>query len=100
MDKFEKVLLERMKKEREAALLALYGGLEQGVERAGGQLTGLNIKWDGAGCLFVVKAEFPAGHQVAFVWADDMAAGLGKIMKESGADKLRWRADRFDRREG
>lgn len=91
----DKVFAERARKEREAALMALYGGVEKSVEYAGGILTGLNFRPDGVGWLLVVKAEFPAGHMVGFVWHDDMASCLIKCSKEAKRDQLRWKDDQW-----
>ncbi len=95
MTKLDVMWDRRSKLERDAALLALYGGLESGVERAGGLLTGLAVKFNGAGCLLTLKAEFPAGMMVGFVGGDDLAHVLRKGASQAARDDVRWKADKW-----
>lgn len=74
---------------------AAEGGLEAAVERAGGELRGLSVKFSGVDVLVTLKAEFSAGKQVAFVGADTLAGALVKGCQEARADRLRWRADKY-----
>lgn len=95
MSRLDVLMAERMKREREATLLALYGGLESGVERAGGELVGLAVKFNGAGCLLTLKAEFPGGMMVGFVGGDDLAHVMRKGAAESVRDQVKWREDKW-----
>lgn len=96
MDRFEKRMQDRARKERDSVLTSIYGGLAEALERAGGVLTAINFKFDGAGCLIVIKAKFPKGDMVSFVWADDIPAGMVRAMKDAAGDSLRWREDRWN----
>ncbi len=93
----EQRMEDRNSNERKKLLLAVYGGLDSAVSQAGGNLTGLTIKFSGVDCLLVVKARFPAGPVVAFVGADDLAGCFIKATREAGSDALRWRADKYAR---
>jgi hypothetical protein len=86
---------ERQAKRNKAIAQAVEFGLLEGVGRAGGELTGLAVKYGGGDCLVVVKAVFPSGPQVAFVGAEDLGGCLIKAAREASRDKLRWRADRY-----
>lgn len=99
MSRIDVLMEKRMKLEREASLLALYGGLVEGVERAGGVLWGLSVKFDGAGCLLVLKAEFPAGGMVGFVGGDDLAHVIRKGAAKAVRDEVKWREDRWNGKE-
>lgn len=95
MTRLDVVMAERMKREREASLLALYGGLEDGVDRAGGVLVGMAVKFDGAGCLLTLKASFPGGLMVGFIGGDDLAHVLRKGAAEAVRDQVKWRKDKW-----
>lgn len=93
--------IEEASRARQAKVLeAVYGGLYDAVGRAGGELTGLNVKWDGAEVLLVIKAVFPGGPMVGFVGAEDLAGGLVKAAREAVTDSIKWRADKWARKEG
>lgn len=95
MSRLDVIMDQRQKREREASLLALYGGLESGVQHAGGELCGLTVKFDGAGCLLVLKAAFPAGMMVGFVGGDDLAHVLRKGAAAAVRDDVKWREDKW-----
>lgn len=95
MSRLDIELDRRSKLEREASLLAVYGGLERGVEKAGGQLVGLSVKFNGFDCLLTLKAEFPAGMMVGFVGGEDLAQVLRKGASEAVRDNVKWRADKW-----
>lgn len=76
-------------------LQACNGGLESAVARAGGVLQGLSIRVDEYEVLVTIKADFPAGPQVAFVGAEDVAGALRKGMREADRDTLQWREDKW-----
>jgi hypothetical protein len=75
--------------------LALYGGLDDAVSHAGGDLTGFSVRISDLDCLMTVRAQFPGGHMIAFVGAEDLAAVLVKAAREARSDALRWRVDNF-----
>lgn len=95
MSRLDVILDQRAKLERDACLLAVYGGLEKGVERAGGLLTGISVKFGADGCLLTIKAEFPAGAMVGFVGGEDLPAVLRKGAGDAGRDQVKWREDRW-----
>lgn len=99
MTRLDVVMAKRQKLERDASLLALYGGLNDGVEHAGGVLLGMAVKFDGAGCLLTLKAEFPAGRMVSFVGGEDLAHVLRKGAAQAVRDNLKWREDKWGDRE-
>lgn len=95
MSRLDVLLDRRMKLEREATLLAVYGGLEDGVSRAGGELVGLSVKFNGFDCLLTLKAAFPAGMMVGFVGGSDLARVLQKGAAEAARDTVKWREDKW-----
>lgn len=71
------------------------GGLEDAVERSGGHLVGMSVKFNNHDCLLTLRAVMPAGRMVAFVGAETLAGGLLKAYSDGNNDKLRWRKDRY-----
>ena len=76
-------------------LVAVEGGLEAAVARAGGEFTGFAAKVNALECLLVIKAVFPGGPQVAFCGADSLGSALIKAVREAGRDRLAWRPDQY-----
>ena len=70
-------------------------GLSDAVERAGGELLGLSIRYGDFDVLMTIKAVFPAGQMVAFVGAGSMGDCFLKGAREAGNDSLRWKPDRW-----
>lgn len=70
-------------------------GLVDAVERAGGDLQGFAVKYNGGDCLVVLKVILAGKKQVAFVGAEDLGSALLKAVREGKADRLRWRVDRY-----
>jgi hypothetical protein len=58
-------------------------------------LTGFAYKNRGSDCLLVIKADLPAGPQVAFVGASDLGDCLIKAVREAERDMLRWKPDEY-----
>lgn len=94
-DKFQKVLEERHRRERETALLAIYGGLSDSVTYSGGELHGISLKINPVECLMTLRAMFPAGAMVAFVGGEDIAGCFCKAAREARGERLAWRADHY-----
>lgn len=94
----EQHLEERAKRERDAVLAGIYGGLEAAVEYAGGVLCGLSVSFRGGDTLLVLRADFPAGRMVAFVGSADLAGVFAKAPREARAGRLRWKTDKWDQR--
>lgn len=95
MTRLDVLMDTRMKAEKDACLLAVYGGLEAGVGRAGGMLTGISVKFGADGCLLTIKAEFPAGAMVGFVGGDDLPGVLRKGAGDAARDAVTWREDKW-----
>jgi hypothetical protein len=95
MTRLDKVMEARMAREREATLLAVYGGLESGVERAGGELIGISVRIQAMDCLLTLRAVFPAGAMVGFVGGEDLAAVMRKAAGEAARDQVRWQEDKW-----
>lgn len=91
----DQIIEVRSAKNKRQALLALYGGLEAAVARSGGDLVGLGVRFNGADVLMTIKAEFPAGRQVAFVGGESLDAVFRKGMYAGERDELQWREDRY-----
>lgn len=100
MSRLDVLLDKKMKLERDASLMAVYGGLESSVEHAGGVLLGLSVKFNGAGCLLTLKAEFPAGGMVGFVGGDDLAHVMRKGAAAAVRDGVKWKADKWAEERG
>lgn len=86
---------ERNRRRRKKIVEAVEYGLDSAIEHAGGELTGIAIKYNGGDVLLVVKVVLAGKQQVAFVGADDLGSGLVKVVREGFADRLRWREDRY-----
>jgi len=85
----------RAARRRDRVLVAVNGGLYNGVSRAGGILLGFSVKLDEFDCLLTLRAEFPAGRMVSFVGGYDLADVLQKAAKGAAGDGLRWREDKW-----
>ena len=94
-DKFNKLLEARHRRERETALMALYGGLSDSVSYGGGDLHGLSMKFNAVECLMTLRADFPGGPMVAFIGGEDMASTFCKAMREAKGERLSWREDYY-----
>ena len=70
-------------------------GLSDAVERAGGELLGLSVRYGEFDVLMTVKAVFPGGQMVAFVGAGSMGDCFLKAEREGKQDQLRWKPDRW-----
>lgn len=89
-------LLEKRRVNRNKRIVeAVEYGLSDAIERAGGELVGLAVKLHRGDCMLVIKVVLAGKNQVAFVGAEDFGSALIKAVREGGADRLRWRADRY-----
>lgn len=91
----EQEIEDRARKQKDAAVFALYGGLTGAVAHGGGELYGFSVKMQEGDCLMTLRAIFPAGRQVAFVGSDDLVGVFVKAVREARTDQLRWREDNF-----
>lgn len=95
MSRLDIELDKRMAKEKDSTLLAVYGGLERGVEHAGGELIRLSVSFDSTGCLLILKVAFPAGVMIGFVGGEDLPQVLRKGAIEAARDLIRWKEDKW-----
>lgn len=95
MSRLDVEMDKRMSREKDATLLAIYGGLVSGVEHAGGDLIRISVSFDAVGCLLIIKAAFPAGVMVGFVGGEDMAQVLRKGAVDASRDLIKWRKDKW-----
>ena len=91
----EQVIEERTKRRSQELVNCVEFGLEEAVHRAGGELTGLAVKFRPGECLIVVKVILAGKPQVAFVGAEDFGSALLKAVREARRDKLRWKVDQY-----
>lgn len=96
LNKYERSYIDR---QREAVQLAVYGALIGAVERAGGQLNGLNVKFGEDEVLLILKAKFPGGHMIGYVGAEDLPQGMVKATREAGRDAIKWKPDKWHKDE-
>lgn len=90
---------ERVQRLAERTYRCLTGGLATAVSYTGGHLLGISIKYTEDDILLTLRAEFPGGRMVCFVGAADLARGFVKATREAGKETLRWRADRYSRKD-
>lgn len=95
MARLDVLMQQRAEREREATLLAVYGGLEKGVARAGGELVGISVKFGEMDCLLTLRAQFPAGLMIGFVGGEDFSGVLRRAASESVRDGIKWRSDKY-----
>lgn len=95
MTRLDVIMAQKMEVERQASLLAIYGGLEQGVSKAGGELTGFSMRLGELDCLLTLRAVFPGGAMIGFVGGEDVAHCMRKGATEAARDLVRWRPDKW-----
>lgn len=95
MGKFDKYARSLIDRQSEALLLAVYGGLEAAVQRGGGELVGIGVRFGEEEVLLTLRGVFPGGKMVAFVGGENMPGAFVKATREAGRDQLRWREDKF-----
>ena len=93
--KSQQIIERKAEREREDALLSIYGGLVDSVTQEGGELVGLSMKLEFGECLLTLRARFPAGYMIAFVGAEDIPGCLVKATRDSGKGRLAWRLDKY-----
>lgn len=86
---------QRAAKLQDAAMLAIYGGLDDAVSYAGGELAGFSVRLGVDECLMTLRAEFPGGRMVSFVGGEGLPEVFVKASREARGDKLKWRADGY-----
>lgn len=91
----EQVWEEQRKKRGLKILTAVEFGLVEDVGRAGGEFTGLGLKYNPAECLITVRAFVAGRPQIAYVGAATIGDCLIKVCRDARADKLKWKADKY-----
>ena len=86
---------ERQTKRDSAVVRAVEYELEGSVGHAGGTLHGFSVAYRGSDTLLVLRATVAGRRQVAFVGAEDLSGCLVKAVRDAMADRLNWRADRY-----
>lgn len=94
-DKFTQVLESRHAKERQDALMSMYGGLYDAISLSGGELYGISLKFNAVECLMTLRGQFSSGPMVSFVGSEDIAGCFCKAMREASGERLHWRDDHF-----
>lgn len=80
-------------------MAACDGALMAAVEHSGGILLGMSVKFEAYESLVTLRAEFPGGRMVAFVGGDSLASCLLKVVREGRRDGLKWRHDRYAKKQ-
>ena len=96
--------LEQVSEDRDRArmvrvMAACDGALMAAVEHSGGVLLGMSVKFEPYEALITLRAEFPGGRMVAFVGGDSLASCLLKVVREGRRDGLKWRPDRYAKKQ-
>jgi hypothetical protein len=94
-DPLEIALSEKLERSKSEVLVAVFGGLERAVSRAGGDLAGFSIRLRGYEVLMTLRIDMPAGPMIAFVASDSLANVLTKAVRDAESDRLRLRPDQF-----
>jgi hypothetical protein len=88
----------RQERAKQAVLGAVFGGLEDAVAHAGGDLRGFSIKIGAYDTLMTIRADLPSGPMIAYVGAHDLADVLAKAVREARTDGLTWKIDQWAKR--
>jgi hypothetical protein len=91
----EQLSEERTKREHQAVLHAVYGGLDEAVRTSGGALVGFSARLASGDCLLTLRAIFEGQAMIAFVGGEDLSASLRKAVREIHTDVLSWREDKY-----
>lgn len=65
------------------------------VAYCGGVMTGFSIKIGEVDILLTLRAEFPAGHMIAWVGGDSVVDIMLKAKRFASSEDLRWKADKY-----
>ena len=85
----------RESKRRDALVRALEFELAGTLETQGTTLLGFSLKFDAYECLMTIKADQGGERKVAFIGAGSPIDCILKAVQAAGADRLRWRDDRW-----
>jgi len=100
MDEQMTLLGEKRKLAYQVALVrALEYELEGSVAHAGAMLTGFSVKLGEGETLITLRAVLAGRNQIAFVGSGDLPSCLLKVIREAMGDKLRWKDDKYVKRD-
>ena len=100
MDEQMTLLGEKRKLAYQVALVrALEYELEGSVAHAGALLTGFSVKLGEGETLITLRAVLAGRNQIAFVGSGDLPSCLLKVIREAMGDKLRWKDDKYVKRD-
>lgn len=91
----------RLQKQREvdkSLVAAVEFELQGAVAHAGGQLTGLSVKFGELDCLLTLRATVTAHRCVAFVGAPTLSDCFRKAVTDAYRDRLKWRKDKWEKK--
>jgi len=91
----EQLQEEKSRRRHKAILLAVEGALETALSKTGYVLEGFSVNLSGGDCLITLRGFKESKRFVAFVGAGDLGSCLVKALREAGADRLAWRADKY-----
>ena len=69
------------------------------IAHSGGVLTGISVKFGEVDCLMTLRAKITANQCIAFVGAPTLSDCFRKAVTDAYHDRLKWRKDKFFRRE-
>ncbi len=88
---------DRALRQRSMVIKSVYGALEAGVQRAGGELLGFSVSYRVGDVLMTLRVQMPAGRMVGFVGATDLPGVFIKAARETAADQVRWKQDHYSK---
>ncbi len=68
------------------------------IAHAGGELTGISVKFGDSECLMTLRVILAGKPQVSFVGAPDLSSCFRKAVVDAYHDALKWRDDEFARK--
>lgn len=92
----EEVRLQKQQARDKSLVAAVEYELAGAIAHAGGDLTGLSVKFGELDCLLTLRAKITANNCVAFVGAPTLSDCFRKAVVDAFHDKLKWRKDKWD----
>jgi len=89
----------REQRKRDALVAALTFGLPGSLEHQGITLLGFTIKYDAWDCLMTIRADIGGTRSVCFVGSDTIINCILKADSGAKNNTLRWREDRYHKKE-
>lgn len=88
----------RTKKQREidkSLVAAVEFELAGAIAHAGGELTGISVKFGELDCLMTLRAVVTSNKCIAFVGAPTLSDCFRKAVTDAYHDRLKWREDKW-----